>query len=210
MGSTWFRGLVLSAVGVSLLAAPQTAAARPAGGATVSGVFMGRSGKPMGKSRLFLGVVEKDEETLFAGIRLGKKPPSALTDDSGNFQFTGITPGKYVILYEPPPNAQVVPPEQFDIKKLQAVIPSFLPMLKNLEVGKTGPPFPNRPWGGREFLVLKGHTLKTVEMGGSFMKIWNATVRRGLSGPYVEMRNGVVEQHDLADKGQIKLEAWSY
>ena len=219
MGRMWYRVLVLPVVGMSLLATQQSksqpkggAASQAKGGAAVSGVFMGRSGKPMAKTRLFLGVIEKDEETLYATILLGDKPPSALTDDSGKFQFAGIAPGKYAILYQPPPNTQVVPPVQIDIKTLSVkMMPSSMPMLKGLELGKTGEPYPDRPWGAREFRLLKGHTLKNVETGGgTFMKVWNATVRRGASGPYLEMRNGAVVQQELADKSQIKVEAWGY
>ena len=42
------------------------------------------------------------------------------------------------------------------------------------------------------------------------MKIWNATLRRGATGPYLEMRKGVIWQADFKDKGQITLEAWSF
>jgi hypothetical protein len=42
------------------------------------------------------------------------------------------------------------------------------------------------------------------------MKIWNATLRRGATGPYLEMRKGVIWQGDFKDKGQIALEAWGF
>jgi hypothetical protein len=42
------------------------------------------------------------------------------------------------------------------------------------------------------------------------MKIWNATLRRGAAGPYLEARRGLIWQGDFNDKAQIKLEAWSF
>ena len=68
---------------------------------------------------------------------------------------------------------------------------------------------PAKVWA-REFTLLKGHTLKTVEMGGSFMKIWNATIRRGAQGPYIEFRSGALVQQDLANGSQLKIDAWGY
>jgi hypothetical protein len=42
------------------------------------------------------------------------------------------------------------------------------------------------------------------------MKIWNATLRRGATGPYLEVRKGWIWQADFKDKAEIKLEAWSF
>ena len=42
------------------------------------------------------------------------------------------------------------------------------------------------------------------------MKIWNATIRRGPSGPYLEVRKGVIWQSELKDNGQINVVAWSF
>ena len=42
------------------------------------------------------------------------------------------------------------------------------------------------------------------------MKIWNATVRRGATGPYLEMRKGRVWQANFTDKAEVKMDAWSF
>jgi hypothetical protein len=42
------------------------------------------------------------------------------------------------------------------------------------------------------------------------MKIWNATVRRGQQGPYMEVRRGALRVDRLDDKSQIKMDAWSF
>jgi hypothetical protein len=42
------------------------------------------------------------------------------------------------------------------------------------------------------------------------MKIWNATVRFGSEGPYLEVRRGMIVEQRFPDKGPIKLIAWSY
>jgi hypothetical protein len=42
------------------------------------------------------------------------------------------------------------------------------------------------------------------------MKLWNATVRRGKQGPFLEVRRAVVWLHELADKSEIKFDAWSF
>jgi hypothetical protein len=70
----------------------------------------------------------------------------------------------------------------------------------------TGPPNPDRVWG-KTFTLLKGHTFYAE---GANMKIWNATVRWGPQGPYMEMRRGVIFQQQFPSQGPIKLVAWSY
>jgi hypothetical protein len=42
------------------------------------------------------------------------------------------------------------------------------------------------------------------------MKVWNATVRRGQLGPFLELRRGLVWLQDFDDKSEIKFEAWSF
>jgi len=42
------------------------------------------------------------------------------------------------------------------------------------------------------------------------MKIWNATVRRGQNGPYMEIRRGLIWLQRFEDGSQIRFEAWSF
>ena len=42
------------------------------------------------------------------------------------------------------------------------------------------------------------------------MKIWNATVRKGASGPYLEIRRGVLWTGQIEPGKEIKFDAWSY
>lgn len=174
------------------------------GSATASGVFLGRSGKPMAKARLFLGEIAGDQEVLYAKVKLPTTLPSATADDQGRFQFKGFPPGEYTIVYLPAGAPPVVPAE-INIKAFLAVTKSIAPLLRNFELGKSEP-YPERPWG-REFTLMKGHTFMSE---GPTMKIWNATVRRGQSGPYLEIRRGLIWLQKLEDGSQIRFEAWSY
>ncbi len=176
---------------------------------TASGVFMGRSGKPVAKAKLMLGQVSGDQETPYAKIQLGAKPHTAVTDDSGRFQLTGFKPGRYTIVYVPAGSTLAAPPPEINIRGLAGGIKSFLPMMRDVEVGRAGAPYPDRPWA-REFTLLKGHTLWCIGLGEPLMKIWNATVRRGQQGPYMEMRRGFLWQERFDDKAQIKFEGWSF
>jgi len=202
MSLTWFRPLMLVAL-VSLPANPQPKS-QPKTAASASGVFVGRSGKPMAKVQLVMGEVAGDEEVLYAKIKLPANLPSALTDGQGRFQLTGFAPGRYTIVYQSAGAAGILPSE-INIKPLLAVTRSTLPLMRNVEIGNTGEPLPERLWG-RTFTLLKGHTFYSQ---GADMKIWNATARLGKQA-YVEIRKGVIWQESFADKSQIKLEAWSY
>ena len=173
--------------------------------ATVTGVFLGRSGKPMARARLFLGQFVAEGVLMYSKIRLVAQTPYAITDEKGRFQFTGVTPGKYTIVYQPR-GITAYPLAEFGIKSLSAVTRSILPLLKDVEIGATGEPRPAQAWG-REYTLLKGHTFYAL---GPNMKIWNATVRKGQNGPFLEVRKGIIWQQDLEDKSQINLEAWSY
>ena len=68
---------------------------------TAGGAFVGRSGKPMAKARLILAEIKGDDEVTYARIILPAQLPTATADASGAFQFTGIAPGEYTILYQP-------------------------------------------------------------------------------------------------------------
>ena len=142
---------------------------------------------------------------IYAKIKLAVNPPIAVTDDKGQFQFTGFTPGMYAVLYSPTPASKVLPAE-INIKALAAVAKSPFPLLRDTQIGDTGTPNPDRVWG-RTFTLLKGHTFFAE---GANMKIWNATARSGPQGPFMEVRKGVIVQQQFPDQRPIKLVAWGY
>jgi hypothetical protein len=204
MGPTSLHALALLALAI-FVCAGQPPKPQPRAGATASGVFAGRSGKPMASMRLILAAVEGDRELSYAKVRLAVNPPLAVTDQKGQFQFTGVTPGMYTVLYGPASSAKVLPAE-ISIKALAAVTQSPMPLLRDVQIGDQGPPNPDRLWG-RTFTLLKGHTFYAQ---GANMKIWNATVRWGPQGPYMEVRKGVIIVEEFPGSGPIKLVAWSY
>lgn len=174
-------------------------------GETVSrGVFLGRSGKPMAGARLVLGEVVGDQDVLYAKAKLVAKVRSAVCDAEGRFQFTGLTPATYTIVYEPSGTAGVLPVE-INIRPFLATTRSIAPLLYNVELGKNEP-YAERTWGGR-FTLLKGHTFYSH---GPSMKIWNATVRQAARGPYMEIRRGVIWTSRFDHGSEIQFEAWSY
>lgn len=186
------------------LAFGQQTKPQPKSAATVSGVFTGRSGKPLAKAKLFLGQVVGDQEVLYARIKMPATLPSAVCDDQGRFQFKDVTTGEYTIVYQPAGASDLLPTE-IGIKSFLAVTRSLAPALRGIEFGATEA-LPERAWGP-SFTLLKGHTFF---LEGQSMKIWNATIRRGQLGPCMEIRRGVIWLRRLEDKGQIKFEAWSY
>ena len=201
MGPTSLRSVVLLATLLTgRLANPQ-----PKASATVSGFFVGRSGKPMANTRMILAEVAGDQDVVYAKIKLAVNPPIAVTDDKGQFQFAGLTPGTYAVLYSPSTASKVLPAE-INIKALAAVAKSPFPLLRDTQIGDTGTPYPDRLWG-RTFTLLKGHTFFAE---GANMKIWNATARWGSQGPFMEVRKGVIVQQQFPDQRSIKLVAWSY
>jgi len=201
MGPTSLRSVALLATLLTgRLANPQ-----PKASATVSGFFVGRSGKPMANTRMILAEVAGDQDVVYAKIKLAVNPPIAVTDDKGQFQFAGLTPGTYAVLYSPSTASKVLPAE-INIKALAAVAKSPFPLLRDTQIGDTGTPYPDRLWG-RTFTLLKGHTFFAE---GANMKIWNATARWGSQGPFMEVRKGVIVQQQFPDQRSIKLVAWSY
>jgi hypothetical protein len=203
MGPTTLRAvapLVLTCLFVSQHAKPQTKA-----GVTASGTFVGRSGKPMANNRLILGEIAGDADIVFAKIKLAASPPIAVTDASGKFQFAGLAPGMYAVLYQPASTSKVLPAE-INIKGLAAVAKSPFPLLRDTQLGDSGTPNPERLWG-KTFTLLKGHTYYAE---GTYMKIWNATARWGAQGPYMEIRKGVIVRDQFSDKAPVKLVAWGY
>ena len=197
----WFRVLVLAAVSVWVCAGQQPKMSSK-GQASATGVFVGRSGKPMANARLFLGKIEDDEDMLQAKVRLGGLP-IAQTDAKGQFKFSGFVPGSYTILYSPAGGPSIAPAE-ISIRALQAVTRSILPLMQRVEIG-TSQTLAERKWG--VFTLLKGHTFWGE---GANMKVWNATLRRGPTGPYLEVRKGLIWRGDFSDKAQIKMDAWSF
>ena len=204
MGPTSLHVLTLL-LAQEFLCVGQSANAQQNAGTTVSGLFAGRSGKPMAKMRLIVAEVAGDQELTYAKIKLAADAPMGITDDKGQFQFTGVSPGMHVVLYTPASSSKMLPAE-INIKALSAVTKSPLPLLQNVQIGDTGPPNPDRVWG-RTFTLLKGHTFYAE---GANMKIWNATVRFGSEGPYLEVRRGMIVEQRFPDKSPIKLIAWSY
>jgi hypothetical protein len=180
----------------------QQQSSQPKTGPTASGVFVGRSGKPMAKVRLFLGEVSGDQDFSFAKVKLANIP-AALTDADGRFTFSGFKPGTYTIVYLPP--GVTLAPNEFSIRALNAVTTSPVPLLRSVEHGGSGAPFPDRTWG-QGFTLLKGHTFW---LEGANMRIWNASARRS-QGPTVEVRKGVIWQEKFDDKKEIKLVGWSF
>jgi len=197
----WIRAMVLTAV-VPATCIGQQPKPSYKGDASTSGVLAGRSGKPMGNARVFLGKVEDDQDVLQGTLRLGGLP-IAQTDAQGRFKISGFAPGRYTLVYSPAGGSSIVPTE-ISIKALQAVTKSILPQMNGVEIGLTQP-LDERKWS--TFTLLKGHTFHGE---GANMKIWNATLRRGATGPYLEMRKGMIWQADFKDKGQIALEAWGF
>ena len=203
MGPTSLRTVALLVM--TLVLTDHPANPQPKAGAAASGVFVGRSGKPMANTRMILAEVTGDQEVIYAKIKLAVNPPIAVTDDKGQFQFSGFIPGMYAVLYSPAPASKVLPAE-INIKALAAVAKSPFPLLRDTQIGDTGTPYPDRLWG-RTFTLLKGHTFFAE---GANMKIWNATARWGPQGPFMEVRKGVVVQQQFPDQRPIKLVAWSY
>lgn len=192
MSAGWLRIVVL-------------AAAAPLGAADVSGVFMGRSGKPMPRARLFMAEVVGGGGVLYSKIRLLAQPPPTVADGSGRFRYRGLKPGRYTIVYQPA-GITAFPLAEFGVKSLSAFTRSTLPLMRDIEIGAQGTPLAARAWG-TEFTLLKGHTFYSE---GANMKIWNATVRKGQNGPFIEMRRGMIWQVEFDGRQEIKLDAWSY
>ncbi len=204
---TAFRILLLLLLSALLPPADVGLASPPQAGVTVNGTLVGRSGKPLGKAWVCLGQLSKDAEGKDAGLALTQL--TATADDNGRFQIKGVAPGAYTLVYRPAPATGAKGGGKISIRQLSQVIRSFLPAFRDREVG-TSSPFEDRPWpSAAEFTLLKGHTLYCAGVS-PHMKIWNATVRSGRQGPYLEMRKNVIWRQDFQKDAQIKFEAWSF
>ncbi len=202
MTPRWLHTLILLAVAGYLPGQQPKPQQKPA--TTAGGVFLGRSGKPMTGARLILCDTREDQDSFHGKIRLLPDVPTATADKQGRFDFRGFTPGRYTIIYLPA-GVQTAVPNEINAGALEAVDKSIAPLLVRFELG-TSKAYDPRPWGP-QFTLLKGHTLWSL---GAKMKVWNATVRRGQQGPFLELRRGSIWLHDLADKREIKFDAWSF
>jgi len=131
-----FRVLLLTTVALPACAA-QIPKTLPKPATSVTGVLMGRSGKPMANAHLFMGTVAGDQEDVEAKIVLSGLP-LAQTDAQGRFKLTGFAPERYTIVYYPAGGSSIAP-TQFPIKTLSAVAPSILPLMKDVEIGTSEP-----------------------------------------------------------------------
>lgn len=198
MRPKWLHLLVLLAVAGCLPGQQPKSQPKPAT-TTAGGVFLGKTGKPMAGARLILCAWLEDQSK----IRLLPNVPTATADPTGRFAFRGFTPGRCTIIYLPA-GVDVAVPNEINIAALEAVDKSLAPLLVRTELGTTEPYKP-RPWG--PFTLLQGHTFWSM---GAQMKIWNATLRRGQQGPYLEVRHAILWHKDLDDKTEIKFDAWSF
>jgi hypothetical protein len=198
MRAQWLRTLVLVTATASFAGDQPKPPSKPA--TTASGVFLGKSGKHMAGARLILCEVLEDK----GKVKPLPNVPATTADKTGAFTLRGFDPGRYTIIYLPAGSVAAIPNE-IDLTAIEATDKSPMPLMGRIELG-TDKPYEPRMWG-KQFTLLKGHTFWST---GQYMKIWNATVRRGPQGPFLELRRGRVWLQDFADKSQVKLEAWSY
>jgi len=202
MASKWSHALILLAL-VGYLPGQQPKS-QPKQNTVASGVFVGRSGKPMAGARLILCDVRENADSFRGVLRLLSNVPTATADNAGRFEFRGFAPGRYTIIYLPAGDNPAIPNE-ITISPLEALDKSIAPLLRNFELG-TSTQYGPRRWGP-QFTLLKGHTLYST---GTQMKVWNATARYAAQGPYLEVRRNIIWLQELADKSQIKYDAWSF
>ncbi|MBS1855927.1 MAG: carboxypeptidase regulatory-like domain-containing protein [Acidobacteria bacterium] len=198
MRAKWLHPLILVTVALCFAGQQPKPPSNPA--TSASGVFLGRSGKPMAGARLILCEARED----LARIRILANVPTATTDQQGQFTIRGFEPGRWTIIYLPAGFRAAIPNE-IDFSALEAVDRCPFPLLVRVELGKDTP-YEARPWSS-QFTLLKGHTFWSL---GAQMKVWNATVRRGPQGPFLELRRGRVWLTDFEDKRQVRFESWSY
>ena len=178
MSPTSLRTILLAATATYLCGGPLAKSETKAGVTTAHGVFLGRSGKPMAKTRLILAEVAGDQEVIYAKIKLAINPPITITDDQGRFQFTGLTPGLYCALHQPSTASKVLPAE-INIKALAAVKESPFPLLHDVQLGDTGAPNPERVWG-KTFTRMTLMSSRLAQEATQFLKArwWPAPIQR--------------------------------
>lgn len=175
------------------------------GAVLVTGICVGRSGKPLVKARLVLGEIVSDDVYRYSKVRLVPNVPTAMTNAEGRFEFKGFKANnEYTIVYQPAGTAGLLPNELL-IRTLTATTASITPLLRGFELG-TDKVFPERPWGTL-YTLLPGHTLYSE---GPQMRIWNATVRHKQSGAHLEVRRGAPWTQRFEPGGEIRFEAWSF
>lgn len=199
MRPKWGHALILLAIAGCLPG--QQPKSQPKPTTTAGGVFLGKSGKPMAGARLILCSVVEDHGSFRGKVILLPNVPTATADKTGRFEFRGFAPGGHTILYLPA-GVDIAAPNEIGVWPLNAFDKSVAPLLRKFEVG---PINTARAWG--QFTLLKGHTFWSL---GEQMKIHNATVRRGQQGPFLEIRRGLLWMQEIADKTEIKFEAWSF
>lgn len=202
MAPKWWLSLILLALAGHLPGQQPKPQAKQ--NTSASGVFLGRSGTPMAGARLILCDVVEDRDSFRGKLRLLSNVPAATADKAGKFEFRGFAPGRYTIIYLPA-GVEIPIPNEITISPIEALDKSIAPLLRDFELGKTTA-YAARQWGP-QFTLLKGHTLFSM---GAQMKVWNATVRYGKEGPFLEVRRNIVWLQDFADKTEIKYDAWSY
>lgn len=170
----------------------------------VTGICVGRSGKPMVKARLVLGEIVSDDQYRYSKVRLVPNVPTAVTNAEGRFEFKNFKANEYTIVYQPAGAAGLLPNELL-IRTLTATTASIAPLLRGFELGADRV-FPERPWGTL-YTLLPGHTLYSE---GPTMRIWNATVRHRQSGAHLEVRRGAPWTHRFEPGGEIRFETWSF
>jgi hypothetical protein len=189
-------------------AEPPPTANEPAttGPKTVSGTVKGRSGKPLAKAWVCLGQLE---QSVIEGkdVKLALTQLTAVTDDDGRFQIEEVPASTYTLVYQPSPATGARGGREISVANLAAGQRSTMPDLREREVG-TFKPFKQRPWS-RQYTLMKGHTLFNTASGKRW-KIWNASVRRGRRGPFLEIRKNKIWRQDFQKDSNVTFEAWSF
>jgi len=186
-------------------AEPEAAAVDPTPGEMVAtGVFRNRSGEPIADALVVFGRVITDSLMRPETVQLGPTAIIATTDEEGKFTVDDFEPGEYALVYQPSGTSARMPAALI-VNPLAGNAESFMPGLEDVEIGKDSN-YEERTWG-TGYVLLKGHTLFAKD---KLMSIYNATVRTGSVGPYVEWRKGNILTVDLQDNAEIEIDAWSY
>ena len=118
MAPKWWHTVILLALAGYLPGQQPKPQEKP--NTTASGVFAGRSGKPMAGARLFLCDIHEDQDSFRGKIRLLSNVPAATADKTGRFEFRGFAPGKYTIVYLPA-GVNAALPNEITVSPLEAI-----------------------------------------------------------------------------------------